>query len=203
VTGGEEARPGKRNDLQKAVDTMRNTKSLKQVAEQHATSWVHYHRGFESLFNMLFADSRDRSKGTDVVVLWGLTGTGKTKRAYELATKILGEQGLSFYVKAAYNMWWQDYHGEWVVIIDEYCGQWPIAYLLTVLDRYPMNIEYKGGSTQLQARMFIITSNTPPQEWYLTAPQEQKDALLRRCNRNIQVTSLEQEIDIESIECIQ
>jgi len=138
-----------------------------------------------------------------VVVLWGPTGTGKTKRAYDLATKILGEQGLAFYVKASYNLWWQNYHGERVIIIDEYAGQWPIAYLLTVLDRYPMDIEYKGGSTQLNGKLFLITSNTPPQEWYLTAAQEQKDALLRRCNKNINVTSLEADYEIDNIVCIQ
>lgn len=199
MIGGEEARPGKRTDLDKAVQTMRNTKSLKQVAEQHATSWVHYHRGFESLYNMLFMDSRDRSLGTEVVVLWGLTGTGKTKRAYEMASKIRDEQLKPYYVKPSYNMWWPNYHGEEVIIIDEYSGAWPIDYLLLVLDRYPLDVEVKGGNVQLKGRLFIITSNTPPQEWYLTAAQEKKDALLRRCNRNINVTSLEEEIELNIV----
>jgi len=176
---------------------MRTTKSLKAVAEAHPNSWVHYHRGFESLFNTLYMGSRNRAEGTNVVVLWGLTGTGKTKRAYELASKLHEERGMSFYVKPSYNMWWPGYAGEELVIIDEFSGGWPIDYLLLVLDRYPLSVEVKGGNVNLKAKNFIITSNTPPQEWYLTAPQEKKDALLRRCNQNINVTSLEEEYNIE------
>lgn len=108
-----------------------------------------------------------------------------------------GPLGMQYYVKASYNTWWDGYRGEPVVIIDEFTGQWPIAYLLLVLDRYPMTIEVKGATTKLAARAFMITSNIPPAEWYINASLEQKAALERRITQNINVTDNEADIQIE------
>lgn len=188
---------GKRTDLASAVETMRSTKSLKALAEQHPTTYVKYHRGFEALWTEICSQSRDRSQGVGVCVLWGPTGTGKTKRAYDLASDLQGLLGKQYYVKPSYNMWWDGYRGEPVVIIDEYTGQWPIAYLLLVLDRYPMKLEVKGGTVNLAATTFLITSNVPPAEWYINASLEQKAALERRITQNLNVTSLEEEYHIE------
>lgn len=135
-----------------------------------------------------------------MVVLWGRTGTGKTKRAYALASKCLDpltNEPVRYYSKASYNKWWPNYAGQQLVIIDEYAGQWDMGYLLSVLDRYPLDIEYKGGGLQLQATKFIITSNLHPAEWYTTAKLEHKEALNRRLTTVINVESLEQEIDIQ------
>jgi len=123
TTLGMAAQPGKRTDLALACDVLRATKSMKQVADQMATTYVRYHRGFEALYSQLYDAPRDRDQSPFVLVLWGPSGTGKTKRAYELASKHQEATGLSFYVKNSSNHWWQNYAGERVVIVDEFCGQ--------------------------------------------------------------------------------
>ena len=52
------------------------------------------------------------------------------------------------------------------MIIDEFYGWLRYSFLLTLLDRYPIRIEYKGGSAEFVSRRVIITSNKAPQDWY-------------------------------------
>jgi len=112
------------------------------------------------------------------LVLWGPSGTGKSKLAYEL----MEAQNEQFYAKVPFNTWWDGYEGEANVLIDEYAGQWPLDYLLVVLDRYRVRAEIKGTTWPLSATTFIITSNLHPTDWYPTAREEHKAALMRRCN---------------------
>lgn len=94
-------------------------------------------------------------------VFIGPTGTGKTHRAME--------EALAFgpvYWKASTTKWWDGYHGEENVIIDEYDGKIGITHLLRWLDKYPCSVEVKGGSTPLKAVRFWITSNNAILQWF-------------------------------------
>ena len=56
--------------------------------------------------------------------------------------------------------------------------------LLKLLDIYPYTVETKGGSRQIQATTFYITSCKPPEEVYnphAFDKEERVDQLLRRC----------------------
>lgn len=55
-----------------------------------------------------------------------------------------------------------------------------LGEMLRLLDRYPLAVEVKGSSVQVQATQWIITSNLHPSEWYLKASLEHKAALTRR-----------------------
>lgn len=194
---GEATKQGKRTDLAEAIETLRNTKSIKKVAENHPNTFIIFHRGLEALWQQLFNEPRNREENVNVVVLWGPTGTGKTKRAYELASRLQEQQGLGYFVKPSFNTWWDGYKGEKVVIIDEYSGQWNIDYMLLALDRYPLKVEVKNGTVNLAASIIIITSNIPPAEWYINASLEKKAALQRRIAKEINVTSLEEEYELD------
>jgi len=193
---GQVAQPGKRSDLADACDVLRATKSLKQVADQMPCTYVRYHRGFQSLHGQLYDTPRDQQTDPFVLVLWGPSGTGKTKRAFELASKHQEATGLAFYVKNSSNHWWQDYSGQRVVIVDEFCGQSPIGELLKWIDRYPLAVEYKGGGCQLQAYKWIFTSNYHPDSWYCQGLAEHQAALRRRINRVVEVKDLNEEYEL-------
>lgn len=107
-------------------------------------------------------------------VFVGPTGTGKTHRALEEA-----ESFGPVYFKSSTNKWWDGYHGEENVVMDEFDGQIGIVHLLKWLDKYPVAVEIKGGSTPLRAVRFWITSNIQPEDWYQVA-QSQVRALQRR-----------------------
>jgi len=108
-----------------------------------------------------------------VHVYWGRTGTGKSKRAWE-------EAGLSAYSKDPRSKWWDGYRSQENIVIDEFRGAIDISHILRWLDRYPVRVEYKGGSRVFSGKQIWITSNVSPDAWYPELDQETKDALLRR-----------------------
>lgn len=106
-------------------------------------------------------------------VYCGPTGLGKSKLAWE-------EAGLEAYPKDPRSKWWDGYQGERNVVLDEFRGDIDIAHILRWLDRYPVLVETKGGSTALRAECIWITSNLHPRSWYPNLDQLTVDALLRR-----------------------
>jgi len=106
-------------------------------------------------------------------VYWGATGTGKSRRAWD-------EASLEAYPKNPRSKFWDGYRGHEHVVMDEFRGGIDIAYLLIWLDRYPVIVEVKGASVVLRATHVWITSNVDPRDWYPTADQATKAALMRR-----------------------
>lgn len=111
----------------------------------------------------------------EVKVYWGPTGVGKSRLAWQEAT-------LEAYPKDPRTKFWDGYRGQEHVVIDEFRGGIDIAHLLRWFDRYPVNVEIKGAATTLKATKIWITSNLPPEQWYMDLDQQTKDALLRRLN---------------------
>nr|WAE43215.1 MAG: replication associated protein [Cressdnaviricota sp.] len=108
-------------------------------------------------------------------VFWGASGTGKSRRAYEEAGMCV-----DCYFKASDSKWWDGYRGQRNVIIDEFRGGIVLELLLRWTDRYPYSVETKGGAVASQVEKFWITSNIPPNEWYLAVGDESIAALNRR-----------------------
>jgi len=106
-------------------------------------------------------------------VYWGPTGTGKSRRAWE-------EAGMEAYPKDPRTKWWTGYRGASNVVVDEFRGGIDISHMLRWLDRYPVNVETKGGSIPLAASNIWITSNIHPRQWYPDLDNETMEALLRR-----------------------
>jgi len=106
-------------------------------------------------------------------VLWGPTGVGKSRRAWE-------EAGLDAFPKDPNSKFWDGYRGQKHVVIDEFRGTISISHVLRWFDRYPVIVEIKGSSTTFNASDIWITSNLDPREWYPDIDESTKDALLRR-----------------------
>lgn len=109
----------------------------------------------------LYGKQRDPNVRPVVEIFWGAPGTGKSKaaldrypNAYWLAISRSG------------TVWFDGYHGQLQIIVDEFNGEMPYRYLLRLLDRYPLRVETKGGSVQLTTTHWIFTSNTYWTEWY-------------------------------------
>lgn len=108
-----------------------------------------------------------------VKVYWGISGSGKSYRAWE-------EAGVAAYGKDPRTKWWCAYRGQPNVVIDEFRGGIDIAHMLRWLDRYPVLVETKGGSVPLAATTIWITSNLEPAAWYPEIDDETRRALMRR-----------------------
>lgn len=109
----------------------------------------------------------------NVEVMWivGESGSGKST----LASNMMGWR--SVFWKPA-GKWWDGYTNERSVIWDDFRDTaYPADELFRALQPLPCRCEIKGGSVQLSANRFIVTSIKYPWECYPSEPQKQ---LLRR-----------------------
>lgn len=108
-----------------------------------------------------------------IVVLYGATGTGKSRRAWL-------EASFAAFPKDPNTKFWDGYRDHEHVVIDEFRGSISISHILRWFDRYPCIIEIKGGAVCLSARKIWVTSNRPPSEWYPELDSPTYEALCRR-----------------------
>jgi len=108
-----------------------------------------------------------------IFVYWGVTGSGKSRRAW-------AEAGFDAYPKDPRSKFWDGYRNHDHVVIDEFRGGIDISHVLRWFDRYPVLVEVKGSSTALCASKIWITSNLHPRDWYPDLDEETKNALIRR-----------------------
>jgi hypothetical protein len=140
------------------------------IAETHFSKWVIYRRSFEAYLTRKYTP---RNWKTKVHVLWGITGTGKTRFAHDSI-------GVNTWWSPGDFLWFDGYKDNQVVIIDDYRGEYPLPLFLKLLDRYPMRVPVKGGFTNWCPRKVYITSNVEPKVWYSMADSRSVDAMLRR-----------------------
>lgn len=83
------------------------------------------------------------------------------------------------------SKWWDDYEGQKVVLLDDLDSSVLSHYLKRWMDVYPCSGEVKGSITQLQHRLFIVTSNYLPEQIFCNrdgSPDETlSSAIRRRC----------------------
>lgn len=153
-TIGRVPRPGKSRPYEKLCEDIIEGKTLAEVALSDPACASKHHKSLE----WLAAKTRPkRTWPTQVICYYGDTGTGKTKRCYDEAPDLY---------KKPTGPWWDGYDGQQDVLLDDYYGDLTHHELLNVLDRYPHQVPFKGGFTQLLAKRIFITSNKAPWEWY-------------------------------------
>jgi len=84
---------------------------------------------------------------------YGPTGTGKSKRVWEVYPDHYGKQ---------LNKWWDGYQDEATVVIEEWSPKNDVTAsgLKIWSDRYPFNAEIKGGQLKkIRPQRLIVTSN--------------------------------------------
>jgi len=123
----------------------------------------------------LLIEHRDppRREGPPTVI-WchGETGSGKSRWAHH------GHEGAYL---APGTKWFNGYCGQEVAIFDDFrAGDMPFNLLLRLLDRYPLQVETKGGFAHWYPKKIILTTSLPPELAYGGAPQEDMRQLLRR-----------------------
>lgn len=110
-----------------------------------------------------------------VILLYGPTHTGKSRKAWSLA----GGDAQA-YGKDPMTKTWDNYKGQKTCVIDEYRGSINISHLLRWFDRYPVVFDVKYSSYPMMVETFYITSNLHPKLWYPDIDKESLEALLRR-----------------------
>nr|WAE42158.1 MAG: replication associated protein [Cressdnaviricota sp.] len=171
---------GVRSDLESCVSVLRETGSLKRLAEVAPETFVKYSKGFTALYNQIRV-TNTQYRQRDVIVRWGPTGVGKTRYAYETYALDASQ----FYRAAPIQkgaIWFDGYKEEQKVLFDDYGGDGvlPLGYFLQVLDGYEVSLPVKGGFVAFNPKTIIITSNFEPKDWYKGEAEVQIQALYRR-----------------------
>lgn len=145
-------------------------KSSSDIAESHFSKWVIYRRSFEAY---LTRNSTPRSWKSKVHVLWGETGTGKTRYCHDQV------MNTPFWSPGDFQ-WFDGYAEQKIVIIDDYRGEYSLPLFLKLCDRYPMRVPIKGGFVNWAPTKIYITSNVEPRLWYQECDGRSLQAMLRR-----------------------
>lgn len=139
---------GKRTDLESAIDDIKSGVGMSTVADNHPVVFVKYGRGLRDLALLLAKPYQHQSvRG---IWIYGPPGTGKSHCARELSP--------SMYIKPQ-NKWFDGYNGEAVILLEDLDTNVLGHYLKIWSDKYPCTGETKGGTTHLQHKLFVVTSN--------------------------------------------
>jgi hypothetical protein len=127
-------------------------------AEQYPEIFVRNFRGLTAFKNL---QAKPRQLKPMVYWLYGSTGTGKSAWAHKHAP--------GAYWKNGNSKWWDGYdssHHHFVIIDDYRRSMCDYCSLLTLFDRYPNRVEFKGGSCEFTAsRIFVTTPKDPDATW--------------------------------------
>lgn len=154
---------GSRTDLTeiRTILTEDPQQGLRRVSEEYFGSFIRYHRGF-TLYQNMQLRPRDLNVPPEVYWYWGLSGTGKTRSAFELQDN----DSAQIYVKDN-SKWWDGYIQQPLVVIDDFdVNEFGFRQFLQVIDRYPKNVEVKGGSIPLNSPIIVITCEHHPDDIY-------------------------------------
>lgn len=176
---GEPKRQGARTDIETVKTMAASGTSVKDIIAQLEEPNFQAIRTAEKLVEYLRPNRTSKPK---VSWFWGPTGSGKTRKAVELAEAEVKDD---YWMSGDTLEWWYGYDSETFVIIDDFRADFcKFHTLLRYLDRYRINVPVKGGHRRLLATHIIITSPFPPDEVYRN--REDVEQLLRRIDEIVQ-----------------
>ena len=167
---------GQRTDLQAICDSINENKSC--VEFKYTATYVRNKRNIDQLV----AESQpDRTFKPEVHWIYGSSGTGKTRYVYDFAV----ENHLTVWPgNKCYDTFWNGYDNQDIVLMDDFrYDHCEFTKLLEYLDRYPCNVDVKGGFRKLNSKYIMIVSNNSPKEVYKFNVDEEMKQLCRRIDK--------------------
>lgn len=146
---------GNRTDMVQLKDDIVAGKPLQYILENHPGSAIRYRNNIRAF---LAEQVKPRSWKTEVHILYGPTGTGKTRYVMDTYPDV--------FIKQNDTKWWDGYDKHETVLLDEFYGWIPFHWLLRLLDRGPVKVEVKNGQVEFVPKRIFITSNARPDHWY-------------------------------------
>ena len=172
----EGALPGRHLEI---LQMVKHGEGAASIIEALGGSAPQYLRFMEKTLT-LFAPKRDFKPA--VYWLWGASGTDKSRlaRAIHLET----------YCKPPDSRWFDGYDCQPVTVVNDLRKMtFTFSYLLDLLDRYPFQVEVKGGYRQFVSKVIVITSSKRHEDLWgelSGAQNEHLDQLTRRITEQVQ-----------------
>lgn len=178
---------GKRNDLHRLMQSVREGKRGRQLTEEHAESIAKYPRFEERLIQEDDYEKAwqqyESNIPPEIHVRWGEPGIGKDRYVYET----YGRNVFKAMMTKTGQIWFDNYQGQDVLLISEFRGQISWTEFLDLIDRYPIQLPVKRGHRWRVASKIYITSNHPPDQWF--TEETCRGALNRRFTSVTEVTA--------------
>lgn len=182
---------GKRNDLADMYKMVVDNKSSREIADAHPGSYMRYYKAVAHVRQLPVVDPPTRTTDLVVWLLIGKPGTGKTRFAYDQAR----ENETSIWavpVKAGKTLWFDNYTGEDIVLLDDFAGGMALDQFLRLVDRYPVQVEVKGGHIWWCPKRILITTNVHPKDWWdYTKRTDSMGAVKRRIHKVVDFDNLD------------
>lgn len=121
-----------------------------------------------------------RNWRTRAIVLWGPTGTGKSRFLSDLRDRFPNEVYWKPKDEGNTNWWDGISPNHKYVVLDEFYGDKPFYFMTKLLDSNPLLVPIKSAFAEIHPCTVIITSNDDPSNWYRNLPPERKAVLFRR-----------------------
>lgn len=192
---GEPAQQGKKTAVNSStkdiISSINEKTNLKEFAMANPMIYVRHCNGLDRLINMY---QKPRYHEMNVIVHYGLSGTGKTRKVFDDASL----SKTAVFTKPSAGEWWDGYNHEPIVLLDDYYGSICFTEFLRVLDRWPYQGQIKGGYVEFNSHTIYITSNVPPEEWYPDLRLDHKHALKRRITKILHFTGNNQFVEVYS-----
>ncbi len=168
---GVKSEQGKRTDLEYLMNLVSKGEDDLSLFYTDPPLMFQYASRFREFRNLL-ATHRDRQVAPDVRFYHGPTSTGKTRAVWDEFPDVSSHLA---------GRWFDSYVPCRAYLFDDLTDSvFPIAHLLRILDRYPLDVEVKGGSVRFNPTCIIITSNTALDLWYPDESPVRRAAFARR-----------------------
>lgn len=167
---------GRRSDLAVLASAIKEGGlTVEGVQELNPQLYCQYRNGIRDLVATATKASCKKWRVVDVWILWGDSGTGKSRAAFDCDDYFLLDQSSD-----GKNVWFDGYDGESTLVIDDFYGWIRYSFFLRMLDGHPVRLPIKGSHTYANWTTVIITSNQNPHNWYHWGDNLVQAALKRR-----------------------
>lgn len=168
---------GQRRDIEEFRDAVLEGSSDFSLVMSFPSQVAHFPKFIEFVRS---SQSVRRTEKPNIKCYYGPSGSGKTRRVMESSgfdrTYVVSRPD------SGRPLWWDGYdprvHS--TVVIDDFYGWLPWSFVLQLIDRYPFQVERKGGKINFNSATIIFTSNQHPEKWYKSPPNDDLTPLLRR-----------------------
>lgn len=149
---GDRGKQGERTDIKAYIENCKE-KFEEEMMNDYPELWGRYTHLYDRVKTVKYQNKP--RPAPYVIVFCGTPGSGKSRTA-----RVLGDFLGSVYWKSGNGKWWPGYDNQTVTVIDDIDWRtFDHQMLLQILDRYPIQVEIKGGTRWLTSEFILITCN--------------------------------------------
>lgn len=172
-----EDRPGKRRDLDELYDLIKSGASTYEILETNP-QYIDRIDKIEKVRQTLLEEKYKNTWRTlDVTYIWGVTGTGKTR-------SVMDRYGYeNVYRVTDYDHPFDSYHGQDVIVFEEFRSSLKIDDMLKYLDGYPLEFPARYMNKQACFTKVYLISNINLKAQYPNVQKQETrtwEAFIRR-----------------------